>query len=352
MDVCFLTSSLPAPEPIAVYARALGADVVTEPPAAQVDVAVAVDWHATARLFEVRAKRHVLWVDHFAHRRLGTWQTERFAAQLAYDLPVDFVAAAPWVRDALADLRPEARCVLVTSGRPAPEGEPAASALEARPSAPASAPAAPGATPSGPGAAPSAPLRVHLAGAGDERAAFAAMAEPAVEARLEQADVVVMLSAVDGVLGAPLDGFRHGATAVVGPADDARDLVAHGENGFVADAGDPRGAARLLDLLARDRDLLGRLREAARATAAAWPTPERAAVEMEAALRRLLDEDPPDHAGWPVRLMADAVAAAAVFGREHATLTAEVHRLQAPPPPLARRAAAALKRRVKARLEG
>jgi hypothetical protein len=50
--------------------------------------------------------------------------------------------------------------------------------------------------------------------------------------------------------------------------------------------------------------------------------------------------------------MADAVAAAAVFGREHATLTAEVHRLQAPPPPLARRAAAALKRRVKARLEG
>jgi hypothetical protein len=178
------------------------------------------------------------------------------------------------------------------------------------------------------------------------------MEAPAEAVALGEADVVVMLSAVDGVLGAPLAGFAAGATAVVGPAPDAADLVRHGENGFVADADDPRGAARFLDLLARDRDLLGRLCEAARATAAAWPTPEKAAGEMEAALRRLLDEDPPDHAGWPVRLMGDAVAAAAVFGREHATLTADVHRLQAPPPPLQQRALAALKRRVKARLKG
>ncbi|MDQ3741947.1 MAG: hypothetical protein M3389_13490, partial [Actinomycetota bacterium] len=98
MDVCFLTASLPAPGPVVEYARRLGFAVATEPPAAEVDVAVAVDWLATARLFEVPARRHAFWVDHFAHRRMGTWQAERFAAQLAYDLPVDFVAAAPWVR--------------------------------------------------------------------------------------------------------------------------------------------------------------------------------------------------------------------------------------------------------------
>ena len=217
MRVLFLIPSLPAPAAIAEYARRLDAELATDVPAGEFDVAVATDWTTTARLFEVRAKRHAFWVDHFAHRRMGTWQAERFAAQLAYDLPVDFVAAAPWVRDALADLRPEARTMLVTT--PAPE---AASTPPARE-----------------GGA----LRVHLAGDGDERAAFAAMEEPAEETALDGADVVVMLSAVDGVLGAPLAGFRAGATAVVGPAADAQDLVAHGENGLVADADDVRGAA-------------------------------------------------------------------------------------------------------------
>ncbi len=116
MRVCFLTSTLPAPGPIAGAARRLGAVVAQSAPDGSFDVAVAVDWAATAHLFEVDAKRHAFWVDHFAHRRMGTWQAERFAAQLAYDLPVDFVAAAPWVRETLAELRPEARCVLVTSG--------------------------------------------------------------------------------------------------------------------------------------------------------------------------------------------------------------------------------------------
>ncbi|HEX2084441.1 MAG TPA: glycosyltransferase [Solirubrobacteraceae bacterium] len=328
MRVCFLTPSLPAADAIERYARRLGAVVDQAPPDGEFDVAVATDWTTTARLFEVRARRHAFWVDHFAHRRMGTWQAERFAAQLAYDLPVDFLAAAPWVQRTLAELRPEARCELVTSGAPqAPAGEAARSAAAA-------------------------PLRVHLAGDGDEGAAFEAMEEPSESVALADADVVVMLSAVDGVLGAPLAGFAAGATAVVGPAHDAEDLVRHEENGFVADADDPRGAARFLDRLARDRELLRRMRDNARATAAGWPTWQQAEEAMEAALGRLLAEDPPPQSRWPVRLMGDAIGGAAVFGREHATLTAEVHRLQAPPPPLARRALAAVKRRAKARLNG
>ncbi len=303
MRVCFLTSTLPAPAAIAGYARRLDAIVAQAAPDEEVDVAVATDWESTAHLFEARATRYVLWVDHFAHRRMGTWQAERFAAQLAYDLPVDFVAAAPWVRDVLAELRPEARCELVTIGAPA--------------SAPAAAPAHDG------------PLRVHVAGDGDARAAFEAMEEPAAEVALDGApDVVVMLSTVDGVLAAPLAGFAAGATAVVGPSPDAHDLVRHGENGFVADADDARGAARFLDLLARDRELLARLREAARETAVQWPTAERSAEEMEAALGRLLASDPPPQAAWPVRLMGDAIGGAAVFRHEIATLTGEVHRMR------------------------
>jgi O-antigen biosynthesis protein len=296
----FLIPSLPAAEPIAEYARRLDALVATEPPAEEVDVAIATDWTTTARLFEVRAKRHAFWVDHFAHRRMGTWQAERFAAQLAYDLPVDFVAAAPWVRDTLADLRPEARTILVTT--PAPDAAPSR------------------ATPGG------GPLRVHLPR--DEDRPVLEAADPVQEVGLEEADVVVMLSTVDGVLGAPLAGFRAGATAVVGPAHDVQDLVVHGENGFVADADDVRGAARFLDQLARDRDLLARLQDAARATAARWPTWDDAAAQMREALERIVAEDPPAQAQWPVRLMGDAMGGAAVFRQEIATLTAEVHRVQ------------------------
>lgn len=369
MRVCLLTPALPAPEPVAEYARLLAArhDVVTalteRPPPADVagtvavgevvggepfDVAMAMDWTATAHLFAVPARRHVFWVDHFAHRRLGTWQAERFAAQLAYDLPVDFVAAAPWVRDALAELRPDARCVLATAGVAAAESGGAA-----------------GAEPGG----PTPPLRVALASDGDERAAFEAMEEPADQVELGDApDVVVMLSTVDGALGAPLAGFRAGATAVVGPAHDAADLVEHGENGFVADADDVRGAARFLDLLARDRELLARLQAAALAKGESWPTWERSAEQLEAALEQIVAEDPPAQAAWPVRLMGDAIGAAAVVRQEFAALRGEVDRARAgdPRPPLVKlreglrgtpaeepaRRAVGLARRAKRRLAG
>ncbi len=329
MRVCFLIPELPAPDPVAQYARRLDAVVSDAVPSGEFDVAIATDWTTTARLFEVGATRHAFWVDHFAHRRMGTWQAERFAAQLAYDLPVDFLAAAPWVRDTLADLRPDARCLLVTSGPPggAEPGPPVAS-----------------------GRAGGDPLRVHLAGDGTERAALEGMEQPAVEAALGDADVVLLLSTVDGVLGAPLAGFRIGATAVVGPAHDAADLVEHGENGFVADADDPRGASRFLDLLARDRELLARVQERARATGEAWPTWDRAADELRSALERLVSEDPPAQAHWPVRLMGDAIAGAAVFGQEHAALSAALHRPRTPRRQVARRTLQKLKRRVKARL--
>ena len=359
MKLCFLIEALPAPPVIAGYATRLGADlVVTErrPPGrvagaipvdeakagGPYDVAVAADWASTAHLFDVPAERRAFWVDHFAHRRMGTWEAERFAAQLAYDLPVDFIAAAPWVRDALADLRPEARTLLVTSG--APEGG--------------SSGGPGGGSSGGPGAAgvasPSAaPLRVALAGDGDERAAFAAMAEAATEVPLAGGpDVVVMLSPVDGVLGAPLAGFRSGATAVVGPAPDAGDLVRHGENGLIADADDVRGAARWLDHLARDRELLDKLKAGAREAGAAWPTWEQAAEQMKGALEQLVTEDPPPQAAWPVRLMGDAIGGAAVFRQEHQLLSNEVRRHQSAPPTLAVRARTklgALRRRMSSR---
>src|ERR687896_372373 len=117
------------------------------------------------------------------------------------------------------------------------------------------------------------------------------MTHPVEEVGLEKAEVVVMLSTVDGVLGAPLAGFQAGAAAGGGAAPPPRGPPAPR----------PRGAGA-----------------AARATAAKWPTPDEAAAEMERALERLVAEDPPAESAWPVRLMGDAIGGATVFKQEHA----------------------------------
>ena len=195
---------LPGGAPVTLEgARLIDADAVAE----DFDVAIATGWTATAHLFSIRATRHVNLVRVLEHERMGTWQAERFAAALSYDLPVDFVATATWVRDALADLRPEARCLLVRDGLDRDVFAPAA-----------------GDRPAG------TPLRVLVddrhapdRAASAERAALAAVgvpvdaafAEPeddaaARAAKLAAADVVLHLPAADGVLGAAARGLRGG----------------------------------------------------------------------------------------------------------------------------------------------
>jgi O-antigen biosynthesis protein len=290
------------------------------------DVAVATDWTSTARLFEVPATRHAYWVDGFAHHRIGAWNAERIAAQLSYDLPVDFLAASEAVAAGLADLRPEARCLVVRGGVDkavfAPDG---------------AAPAAGGG-----------PLRVVIVELPEDdpgrewaAGALAEAAEPhrastlpagaaaaARAAAFREADVVVMLSAVDGVLRAPLEAMHCGATVIVMPVAETPELVRHAENGIVAEPDDVRGAGRWLDHLARDGEWLGRLRGEASATAAAWPSADDAAGEMAAALARLVAEPPPQDARWPVRLMADAMAGVAVYRNDHFVLAGELKRIQ------------------------
>ena len=363
LRACFLTSGLPAAgDPAGDLLRALASRAGVEvtialtdgaPPGATelafgdgravpvaaasgfgepFDIAVATSWETTAQLFAVPASRYALWTDGLAFRRMASWQAERFAAQLAYDLPVDFIATGTWLGTALGELRPDARCVVV----PRPIQVPGTQV--------------PGTSAAGevPGTSG---LRVvvddrHAAepSSSDERAAVAeAVAAGAAldvvhldvaddaaarAAKLAGADVVLMLSSVDGVLGAPLEGFAAGATCLVAPAADAHDLVIHDENGLVADPDDVRGTARWLETLARDRKLLARLREGARATVAGWPTPDEVLGALAAGLEKLVAEEPPASSRWPVRLMGDAIGGAAVFRQELAALTAEVHRLQ------------------------
>ena len=150
--VCFLHPRCPRPPPIAEYARA--ARRASWPPPPRRRARSTSRSRPTGRRPPTcsRSTRSATSSGSTTSptAAMGTWQAERFAAQLAYDLPVDFIAAAPWVRDALADLRPEARTVLVTSGAPRPRRDAPRRARPPRPP----------------------PPRPRPAGDGDERAAL------------------------------------------------------------------------------------------------------------------------------------------------------------------------------------
>jgi hypothetical protein len=125
VDLCFLVPGVaPGRGAAAQHAQRLGdrhaltvascADT-TAARERRYDAVVAFDWTATAQLFAFDSARFVYHVDGFAHERMGR-DPQRLAAQLSYDLPVDFIAAAPWVARTLAQQRPDARCLSVTPG--------------------------------------------------------------------------------------------------------------------------------------------------------------------------------------------------------------------------------------------
>lgn len=245
------------------------------------DVALATTWDSTVRLFEAQATRYAFRVDGFGHHRLGAWQAERIAAALAYDLPVDFIATAPWVQRVLEEHRPDARMLVAR--------EPAPPAVEP------------------------APAGAQLKVATDDE-------------DFTGADVYVFTNAVDGVLGRPLHAMRAGAVPIVLPAGGQEDLITHLENGIVATPEDDRGVERWIERLDADRELLARLKQAARDTP--WPDASEAGDELEQALLGILGTEPPPQTHWPTRLMADAMAGVAVYRNDHYVLSGELKRLQ------------------------
>ncbi|HWI74656.1 MAG TPA: hypothetical protein VNT55_22030, partial [Baekduia sp.] len=137
-----------------------------------------------------------------------------------------------------------------------------------------------------------APLRIAIAGAdggADEaRAAAAVMREPSSLVALEDADVVLALPRRAGFPREALQGFHRGATCVTTPVTGSEDYVVDGVNGLLTSWDDERGTSRLLDLLARDRALLARLRQGALATADAWPSEDEAAEAFVTVLKDII----------------------------------------------------------------
>ncbi len=281
------------------------------------DVVVATWWETVGAALELPAHRHAYFVQSLEDRFYPLGAPERLAAALTHDLPLHVITEARWIADVLDGLVPGRRALLVRNG--------IAKDVFALPAAPP--------------VRVDEPLRVLIEGdpavwfkgVPEALAATGDMQEPRevtlvrprgqeppgadrvvgplsqAELALEyaRADVLLKLSRVEGMFGPPLEAFHVGTTCVVSAVTGHEEYVAHGENGLVVEWDDPRGTSRALDLLARDRALLHRLRWGALATARGWPSWEQQGAVMAAALREVARREPVAGPRVDAALLAD-----------------------------------------------
>jgi len=292
------------------------------------DVAVATWWETTLHLHDVAADRYAYFVQSMEDRFYGPDTAERAAAAMTHALPVAMLTEARWIADQLEELRGPRQGFLVHYVRngidksvfalpegsvaPAPRVDgPLQVLVEGRPGVP-------------------------FKGVDEALAAARAMREPAhvtlvcadgavasgpVPAGADEAvgpldaadmaklyaktDVVLKLSRVEGMAGPPLEGFHCGATCITTPVTGHDEYISDGRNALLTSWDDERGTSRLLDLLARDRRLLHRLRVGALRTARSWPSTEQSTAMLALALGRIVAAPSPDPTGSAASMAAD-----------------------------------------------
>jgi glycosyltransferase involved in cell wall biosynthesis len=315
------------------------------------DIAIATWWETTFSLFDVPADRYAYFVQSLEDRFYGPDNAERLGAALTLDLPVAFITEASWIAQTLRELRPDALCMLVRNGIDKrifsiPErldvrlGEPLRVLVEGNPR--------------------SWFKHVHDAiettaamrephhltvvcgdrhGLGDVRAdrIVGPLTPDEMAALYGDSDVLLKLSSVEGMFGPPLEAFHRGATCVTTPVTGHDEYVEHGWNALTCDWDDRAGAARALDLLARDRALLHHLRCNALDTARGWPDWRQQGALMALALRRIRSAPAPGGEAAARALVSDLSAGVHVYAThiqqrdEFARQAATVGRLRAHP---------------------
>lgn len=107
-----------------------------------------------------------------------------------------------------------------------------------------------------------------------------------------ETDVLLKLSRAEGLGLPPLEAAHVGVPSILTPFGGQAQWLEHGRNGIEVGWDDVPGTAAWLDVLARDRVLLARLGDGARATAERWPAQERQVGAMATACRAILECDP------------------------------------------------------------
>lgn len=271
------------------------------------DFALATWWATAGALHEPAARRHALFLQSLEQRFYGEDAVaERFGAASVLGLPLDFVVVAPWMRDLLAALRPDARCRVVANGidkevfRPAaprPREGPLRVLVEGQPTlwfkAVREAVAAVRAMSESATVTVVAPEGAGLDGLGADRVEIGL--EPTGMAALyAEHDVLLKLSRVESLGLPPLEAFHVGRPCVLTPFTGHEEYARHGENALVVGFDDLPATARALDRLARDPALLERLARGALATAESWPSAQESSDALAAALRELAEAPAPD----------------------------------------------------------
>lgn len=310
------------------------------------DVAIATWWETTLSLHQLPAARYAYFVQSMEDRFYGATEPLARAAAMTHALPLAQITIASWIAEQLAALRPGAATVPIVrngidkqtftaEGRVAAdgplriviEGSPAV-ALKGVPEAIAAA------------RAMVEPAHVTLvaadrAAADREAAHVDRVLGPLSAERMaelyRESDVLLKLSRVEGMAGPPIEAFHCGATVVTTPVTGHDEYIVDGENALVTSWDDERGTARLLDLLATDRELLARLEAGALATAAQWPSSAASTAEMANVLADLAaapDPDPGRAAAAMAGEIRATLVAAGAAEREHARLQARMARVE------------------------
>jgi glycosyltransferase involved in cell wall biosynthesis len=91
-------------------------------------------------------------------------------------------------------------------------------------------------------------------------------------ARCAASHLLAVPSSYEGFGIVYLEGMQFGLPAIAGSDGAAKEIISHGQNGFLVPPGKPEALAHHIELLIRDRELLLKMSLAAHQSAAAHPT--------------------------------------------------------------------------------
>jgi len=114
--------------------------------------------------------------------------------------------------------------------------------------------------------------QIHNSGLTPRVSLLGALSAPELAARCAASHLLAVPSSYEGFGIVYLEGMQFGLPAIAGTIGAAKELITHGEDGFLVPHGNPEALAQCLALLIRDRELLLKMSLTAYGSAAAHPT--------------------------------------------------------------------------------
>ena len=134
--------------------------------------------------------------------------------------------------------------------------------------------------------------RIKDAGLTTRVTLLGALSAPELAARCTASHLLTVPSSYEGFGIIYLEGMQFGLPAIAGTAGAAKELITHGQNGFLVPPGDPEALARHIELLIRDRDLLLKMSLAAHDRGAVHPTWNDSAARVRGFLQSFISLRP------------------------------------------------------------